>query len=153
VILLEGRRSAIRLTVGSYHRPSGQEIHKWKDAKDSDDWGVRPDTGLETLLTNDQNELVILARRKRDFTPWESLIAVENRSSESTTDTAPATIAPVPVPVPDAEDSPAEKTASVDAQAAAVAKKDPASIDPQLRKAIDYLQEKVGTQIQQPARA
>src|SRR6478752_2073264 len=73
VIKLEGGRSAIRLTVGSYHRPSGKEIHKWKDAKESDDWGVQPDPGLDVLMTNHQNELVILARRKRDLISWDTL--------------------------------------------------------------------------------
>src|SRR5262249_51217349 len=55
VIKLEGGKSAIRLTVGSYHRPSGKEIHKWKDAQETDEWGVKPDPGLEVLLTNHQN--------------------------------------------------------------------------------------------------
>ena len=61
VIRLEGGKSAIRLTVGSYHRPSGKEIHKWKRSTDSDDWGVRPDPGLEVLLTNHESDLVMLA--------------------------------------------------------------------------------------------
>src|SRR4051812_8006127 len=85
VIQLEGGRSALRLTVGSYHRPSGKEIHKWKEAKESDDWGVRPDPGLDVLLTNRQNELVILARRKRDLLSWDALQRRENdlvRTSE-----------------------------------------------------------------------
>jgi carboxyl-terminal processing protease len=153
VILLEGRRSAIRLTVGSYHRPSGQEIHKWKDAKDSDDWGVRPDLGLETLLTNHQNELIILSRRKRDFVPWETLTAAENQPFQSIGEAAPPASAPVPVPKPDIEGQAAEKPSSVESQAAAAARKDPASIDPQLCKALEHLQDKINGQTPQPGRA
>src|SRR5262245_1796384 len=81
VIKLEGGRSALRLTVGSYHRPSGKEIHKWKDAQESDVWGVRPDSGMEVLLTNRQDELIIAARRKRDFLAWTELLDSANKSS------------------------------------------------------------------------
>ncbi|HEY7331171.1 MAG TPA: S41 family peptidase [Gemmataceae bacterium] len=35
-------RSALKLTTASYWRPSGKNIHRFPDSKDSDDWGVRP---------------------------------------------------------------------------------------------------------------
>jgi carboxyl-terminal processing protease len=45
----EGRdRSALKLTTASYWRPSGKNIHRFPDSKDSDDWGVRPnDSGYK----------------------------------------------------------------------------------------------------------
>jgi len=118
VMQLEGGRSALRLTIGSYHRPSGKEIHKWKGAKDTDDWGVRPDSGLEALVTNRENDLIFEARRKRDFVPWKELAAA-------------------------GEDEQAPSTA--EPNAAAAARSDPASIDPQLRKAVEHLQETTST--------
>jgi C-terminal processing protease CtpA/Prc len=33
----------IKLTTGTFHRPSGKNLHRFPDSKDSDDWGVRPD--------------------------------------------------------------------------------------------------------------
>jgi carboxyl-terminal processing protease len=125
VIPLEGGRSALRLTIGSYHRPSGQEIHKWKGAKDSDDWGVRPDAGLEALVTNRENDLIFEARRKRDFLPWADLTAAGDDESTST---------------------------STESNPAASAHSDPANIDPQLRKALEYLQQKIDA-AQHPGRA
>lgn len=147
VINLEGGKSAIRLTIGSYHRPSGKEIHKWKGAKDSEDWGVRPDPGLESLISNQTNELIILARRRRDYIRWDDLATVPAGSKpapvESLTETPSSSSSP-PVPIADAEDAPPSPTTSQEAQAAAAAKQDNASIDPQLRTAVDYFT-KLGT--------
>ncbi len=47
VIELEGGASALKLTTASYHRPSGKNIHRFPDAKESDTWGVSPDDGFE----------------------------------------------------------------------------------------------------------
>jgi len=157
VIKLEGGRSALRLTIGSYHRPSGKEIHKWQDAKEADDWGVRPDPGLEVLMTNHQNELVILARRKRDLISWDALEAA-NREPGKIPEKASATAGPhssgsIPVPTADPEGQSAEAMPSLDSEAAAAAKRDPATTDPQLQKALQYLEEQIGKQSNQPARA
>ncbi|MEM9589526.1 MAG: S41 family peptidase, partial [Planctomycetota bacterium] len=43
-------RSALRLTVARYYRPSGKNIHRTADAKPEDDWGVLPDAGMEVEL-------------------------------------------------------------------------------------------------------
>jgi carboxyl-terminal processing protease len=146
VVLLENGHSAIRLTVGSYHRPSGQEIHKWKDAKESDPWGVRPDPGLEVLLTNHQNELVVAARRKRDLLPWSEPASDKTPPMEPeppASDHASSQTPPVPKPQPD-EGQAAEQTPALEKEAAAKARLDPTSIDPQLRKAVEHLQSQTG---------
>jgi carboxyl-terminal processing protease len=127
VLTLEGGRSAIRLTVGSYHRPSGKDIHKWQDAKETDDWGVRPDPGLEVLLTNKQNDLIILARRKRDFLKWDELVSI------------PPSGPPVPEPDPESEPPATEEAALLDREATLAAGRDPGTIDPQLQIAIEHL--------------
>lgn len=147
VINLEGGKSAIRLTIGSYHRPSGKEIHKWKGAKDSDDWGVRPDPGLESLISNQTNELIILARRRRDYIRWDDLATVPAGSKTAPIEPPaepPSSSSSPPVPIADAEDAPPPPTTSQEAQAAAAAKQDNAAIDPQLRTAVDYFT-KLGT--------
>lgn len=140
VINLEGGRSAIRLTIGSYHRPSGKEIHKWKGAKDSDDWGVRPNPGLESLISNQTNELIILARRKRDYLRWDDLAMAPAEARSIPPEPPAETSSTPPVPVADADDAPPSSPPTVETQAAASAKKDTTTLDAQLRTALGYLQ-------------
>ena len=45
IIRLEDGHSQLKLTMASYHRPSGVNIHRIKGAKPEDDWGVTPDEG------------------------------------------------------------------------------------------------------------
>ncbi|MCH2209931.1 MAG: S41 family peptidase [Fuerstiella sp.] len=47
VIGLEDGNSQLKLTMASYHRPSGVNIHRMRDAKPEDDWGVKPNEGFE----------------------------------------------------------------------------------------------------------
>ena len=56
----------LKLTVASYYRPSGENIHRFKNAKDTDKWGVSPDPGLEVKLTHANSCSWFLARRDRD---------------------------------------------------------------------------------------
>ena len=46
VIELEGGRSALKLTTASYQRPNGKNIHRFPDAKETDEWGVHARHGL-----------------------------------------------------------------------------------------------------------
>jgi len=147
VIALEGGKSAMRLTIGSYHRPSGKEIHKWKKSQEQDDWGVRPDPGLEVALTNRQNDLVALTRHHRDLTPWEEL------TQEPTPDQESVATPPIPVPQPEGESETARKSAALNAEAAASAKRDPTETDPQLRKAFEYLKRQIDQRSGQPGKA
>ena len=66
IIELEGGNSVIKLTVATYRRPSGKNIHRFKNAKESDEWGVIPDPGLETKLTTEQYISYLRGRRLRD---------------------------------------------------------------------------------------
>ena len=50
VIELEDGRSALKLTTASYRRPNGKNIHRFPDAKETDEWGVMPDAGFEIKL-------------------------------------------------------------------------------------------------------
>lgn len=40
-----------KLTTGTFRRPSGKAMHRFADSKPADDWGVRPDPGLESRVT------------------------------------------------------------------------------------------------------
>ncbi len=43
----------LKLTSGTFLRPSGKGLNRFADSKPSDDWGVRPDTGLEFRVSAD----------------------------------------------------------------------------------------------------
>ena len=47
VIPLEGGKSLLKLTIASYWRPSGKNIHRSSTSQATDDWGVQPDPGCE----------------------------------------------------------------------------------------------------------
>ena len=67
IVKLDEGDSVQKLTVATYWRPSGKNIHRFKNAKDSDDWGVKPDPGFEVKLTPDELEAWFYARRDRDI--------------------------------------------------------------------------------------
>jgi carboxyl-terminal processing protease len=66
VIDLDGGNSLLKLTVASYYRPSGENIHRFPGAKPSDKWGVSPDQGSEVKLAHSEFVRWFIARRERD---------------------------------------------------------------------------------------
>jgi carboxyl-terminal processing protease len=67
ILPLDNGQSILKLTVATYWRPSGKNIHRFQDAKDDDEWGVKPDDGLEVKLTPQEYEGWAVARRRRDM--------------------------------------------------------------------------------------
>jgi carboxyl-terminal processing protease len=67
ILPLDNGQSILKLTVATYWRPSGKNIHRFKDAKESDEWGVSPDPGMEVKLDRNQYESWAKARQKRDL--------------------------------------------------------------------------------------
>src|SRR5262249_56277544 len=57
---------ARQLTAASYWRPSGKNIHRFPDAKDQDEWGVKPSDGFEVKLTDEERIEYYRYRRDRD---------------------------------------------------------------------------------------
>ncbi|GAB5442060.1 MAG: S41 family peptidase [Fuerstiella sp.] len=52
VIQMEDGDSALKLTTATYHRPSGVNIHRFPDMRDSDEWGVTPNEGFRIRFSN-----------------------------------------------------------------------------------------------------
>ena len=168
---LEGGRSALRLTIGSYWRPSGQDIHKRKDAKESDAWGVRPNPGQEVNPTNQEVETFVLARRRRDVTSYEGLLAAQKSrvaappeppASETPSPPVPTPEPEPPTPVPESDSPPvptpesdtdAPATSAAEKTASANALLDPATLDPQLKQAVQRLLEEIARKSKEPRRA
>lgn len=59
VLPLEFGRSALRLTTARYYRPNGVNIHRAEDAEDEDPWGVRPHSGFEVLMSEEDYRLLV----------------------------------------------------------------------------------------------
>ena len=66
VFLLEGGKSALKLTMASYWRPSGKNIHRTRKSTEQDEWGVRPNEGFVIPLEGEDFEKWIVDRRDRD---------------------------------------------------------------------------------------
>ncbi len=66
IIPMEHGKSALKLTTASYWRPSGRNIDRHPDSKESDEWGVRPDKGMEVKLMPEQRVEYIRWRNDRD---------------------------------------------------------------------------------------
>jgi len=66
VIPLEGGQSLLKLTIASYWRPSGKNIHRLESSEETDEWGVKPDPGNEVKLDDKQFAELMEKRRKRD---------------------------------------------------------------------------------------
>ena len=66
VIELENGKSALKLTTASYHRPSGKNIHRFPDSKETDEWGVMPDENYAVQFTVPEMESYYRYRHLRD---------------------------------------------------------------------------------------
>ena len=106
---LEGGRSALKLTTAGYLRPNGKNIHKLKDARDDEDWGVLPNPGWEVAVSDDQAAKLLELRSKRDAVPLAHPGSDEDLAAAGTVESPPA---------------------------------EPLD-DPQLRRAIEYLEQKI----------
>jgi carboxyl-terminal processing protease len=45
----------MKLTSGTFVRPSGKNLHRFPESTASDDWGVRPDEGMEFRVSPELN--------------------------------------------------------------------------------------------------
>ena len=116
VIPLEQGKSVLKLTTATYWRPSGTNIHRAQDNDEDDDWGVTANEGLEVNLDADQYKRLVLRRQRRDY-PDARHMAVEPTASLA------ETLGNGPSP---REDEPVD--------------------DPQLRKAVEHLQEQLAAE-------
>ena len=67
LIPMEDELTALKLTTASYWRPSGRNIHRFPDAKDEDEWGVKPNKGYEVKLSDEERVEYAKWRRDRDI--------------------------------------------------------------------------------------
>jgi len=82
VIPLEGGRSALKLTTSAYRRPSGKNIHRFRGAKEKDEWGVTPDDGYLIKLSAAEIKQLVDYHHQRDSIPLELLQEERRREKE-----------------------------------------------------------------------
>lgn len=61
-----GKGNAVKFPTGRFLRPSGKNLHRSSESKEADDWGVRPDDGLEVRLTPAETQVLLANRQARD---------------------------------------------------------------------------------------
>ncbi len=61
-----GETYALKLTTAGYFRPSGRNIHRKPDAKETDEWGVTPNEGFGVRFTDEEFRKYLEYRRDRD---------------------------------------------------------------------------------------
>lgn len=87
LIPIESGRSLLKLTSARYVRPSGKNIHRMADAKDTDDWGVSPNDGRDVSLAPGEYDAFVEYRSLRDLwgalPPAELLAAEKARTSNA----------------------------------------------------------------------
>lgn len=76
---------ALKLTTASYWRPSGSNIHRHADAKDTDEWGVKPTAGFEVKLTDAERLQYLRSRRARDIVQGKPGVAVPKKLEKDDT--------------------------------------------------------------------
>jgi carboxyl-terminal processing protease len=141
---LDDGNSVLKLTVASYYRPSGENIHRFRNAKTTDKWGVSPDPGCEVKLGPSEYYRWYIGRRDRD------LAAGHRRPSGSSPETAKAKAEPPRGAAKEkekakAQDKPEPKKEPEKAQPKRRARR-PASgpfVDKQLDKALEVLRSKL----------
>ena len=69
LIPMESGRSALKLTTSSYQRPSGKNIHRFERLTPEDDWGVRPDDGMEVTLSPQATRELLMFHREAFVIP------------------------------------------------------------------------------------
>lgn len=117
ILPLHYGRSALRLTVARYYRPSGENIHRSPEASEEDPWGVRPDSTMEVEM--DPETMPQVEQRRREAS-YPAMALVPDQS-----DLDPLS------------DQNTVEIGAINADASML------DLDPQLRRAVEYLREQV----------
>lgn len=67
IVPLESGGGALRLTSARIVRSNGKYLHRYADAKETDDWGVRPHDTFEVRLSDEQLKQLQTDRQNREF--------------------------------------------------------------------------------------
>ena len=137
VIELEQGHSALKLTTAAYMRPSGKNIHRFPDSKESDAWGVMPDKDFELKLSDGEMSDLVRVRRQRDLLTESHSPGIKPSAGSKPSGAAGETEAP-----PAKSDPKKEAAKPLKVPPGTPASTEPKSadfVDRQLKRALDYL--------------
>ncbi|MCA9208585.1 MAG: hypothetical protein KDA55_09535, partial [Planctomycetales bacterium] len=164
ILELDRGRSALKLTTARYWRPSGQNIHRVEGASEDDEWGVRPNEGMEVKLEEEEYTQVRIQRRERDLMSGaEQSTTVEPDAQDSSdNDNSPSenerTTTDPESSQPNSEDMNSKDVDTETENTEAGGNEDASSEtatqpieDRQLQRAIQYLHERIGGDVDRQA--
>jgi carboxyl-terminal processing protease len=67
ILELDDGNSVLKLTVATYRRPNKADIHRYRDSRPTDPWGVSPSPGQEIKLSPIEYARWFVGRRDRDL--------------------------------------------------------------------------------------
>jgi carboxyl-terminal processing protease len=142
---LDNGNSVLKLTVASYYRPSGENIHRFRTSKATDQWGVSPDKGCEVKLSHAEYRNWFLARRDRDLAAGHRRTPAEKPAADQSKPDAK----PSASKAQDKEPEKAKAEAKKDSEKAELkrrfARRSGSSlVDKQLDKALEVIRSKLG---------
>jgi carboxyl-terminal processing protease len=141
---LDDGNSVLKLTVASYYRPSGENIHRFKNAKTTDKWGVSPDKGCEVKLNLGDYVRWFRGRRDRDLAAGHKRTPAEPaRPAEKAQDKAEAKKVDSNEKAP--EKATTKETEKAEPKRAASRRSGGPFVDKQLDKALEVIRAKVDT--------
>tara|TARA_R110002049_G_scaffold4601_5_gene32266 strand:- start:378265 stop:379722 length:1458 start_codon:yes stop_codon:yes gene_type:complete len=155
ILPLQYGRSALRLTVARYYRPNDKNIHRMPDATEEDEWGVTPDEGYVVPL--DEETLQTLMQRWREAS-YPMLTARRETSDKADDESQAKMTEPEPEPESVSESEP-ESEVKTDGdiggqtETRELQENLPAGglpVDPQLQRAVDYLNERLSSRGKEP---
>ncbi len=138
ILPLQYGRSALRLTVARYYRPSGKNIHRGIEAKDEDEWGVRPSEGMTVSVDDETLEKLGNRWRQASYPSLASSMALQLHAEGTPT----ATGEPDETEKPAADEPAADETKKSEQTTGSENQPLPPgglSIDPVLRRAVDAI--------------
>jgi carboxyl-terminal processing protease len=74
---------AVKVPIAAYYRPSGKSMNRYPTSNDSDDWGVRPDSGFEVLATDEELKEYEKDRAARDVLNSNAVSEFRDRQLQS----------------------------------------------------------------------
>ena len=80
--------TALKLTTDTYWRPSGANMHRYPDSKESDEWGVKPNSGFEIVMKEDERLDYLRYKRNKDIIRKEKPKEPENPFTDRALDKA-----------------------------------------------------------------
>ena len=164
---LQYGRSALRLTVARYFRPSDRNIHRDEDDTEEDEWGVSPDPGLSVEI-DPETRIALIKRWREASYPLLGSVADPQTSTDAATEEAGDDVAADEVnavgdSVSTGEIDSTDRTDPAETAAGdEVVPPDDSGIedvpsglqlDPQLRRAVEQLRERTGGESSLPAAA